>query len=79
MFHHKVLNNNEPIEIALELASITWKKKDGLPMLDYSSQKEEARIGSHTESIDLKDFENFLKLTTPHNFDLMLEIKDKEN
>jgi len=47
-------------------------------MVDYSSQKPGFRPGSHAEKIDLQDFTRFLKLSKPYNFDIMLEIKDKE-
>jgi len=47
-------------------------------MLDYSSQKKGARIGSHSHSIDEKHFQSFLKKAKGIDFDVMLEIKDKE-
>lgn len=77
-FHHKI-NHREGKEKA-DFASIckTWQSKDGLPMVDYSSQKPEAKLGSHTENIDVTDFEAFLAGTRPFDFDVMLEIKDKE-
>lgn len=34
--------------------------------------------GSHTPSIDVDDFRSFLRHTRPLDFDVMLEIKDKE-
>ena len=45
---------------------------------DISSEVLDGRKGSHTESIDLKLFRRFLEETRPHDFDIMLEIKDKE-
>ena len=50
-----------------------------MPLIDYSSQKPDSRLGSHTESIDLKDFKKFLIESLPYDFDVMLEIKDKES
>ena len=47
-------------------------------MVDYSSQKKDALKGSHAESIDMKDFKNFISKSKGINFDIMLEIKDKE-
>jgi UV DNA damage endonuclease len=78
-FHYSILNNGEEISDLLERQSKTWKKEDGIPMVDYSSQKPDFRTGSHAETIDLKDFESFLGLSKPYDFDIMLEIKDKEN
>jgi len=77
-FHHSVLNNNENIGNILEKQSKTWSKNDGIPLIDYSSQKLGFRPGSHAEAIDLKDFGRFLKDSESYDFDLMLEIKDKE-
>lgn len=47
-------------------------------MVDFSSQKVGERKGKHAETIDVQQFEKFLEETKPNNFDVMLEIKDKE-
>ncbi|MBS3782248.1 MAG: UV DNA damage repair endonuclease UvsE, partial [Candidatus Thermoplasmatota archaeon] len=52
--------------------------KDGIPMVDYSSQEANKKEGKHAETIDKNDFRDFIELSRPHDFDLMLEIKDKE-
>jgi UV DNA damage endonuclease len=56
----------------------TWSKKDGVPIVDYSSQEKGKRTGSHTHSININDFRNFLKEITGFDCDIMCEIKDKE-
>jgi len=76
--HHQVLNNGELMGDALKTAAQTWGEKDGLPMVDYSSQKPDAKKGNHALSIDLDDFSHFLSLKGELDFDIMLEIKDKE-
>ncbi|MBE0481042.1 MAG: UV DNA damage repair endonuclease UvsE [Dehalococcoidia bacterium] len=76
--HHGALNSGEDIETAVEAASRTWTTETGMPMVDYSSQRVEGRRGRHVESIDLEDFALFLETTKPYDFDIMLEIKDKE-
>lgn len=78
VFHHNILNNDESTKYCLEKQNKTWKKTDGKPMVDYSSQKPETRKGSHAETIKTKDFKKFLEKSKPHDFDIMLEIKDKE-
>jgi UV DNA damage endonuclease len=85
IFHHELLNNDEPLRIALQNAMSTWKSNyDGFPMVDYSSQNKvnrgenNGRRGRHTETIDLILFKRFLKKIQQLNFDIMLEIKDKE-
>lgn len=77
-FHHECLNNGESFYKAIKLASQTWKNKDGVLMTDYSSQALGERKGKHIQSIDLEFFEKYLKDTKDVDFDIMLEIKDKE-
>ncbi len=79
-FHHSLFNNNETYSESVKLASNTWKKKDGILMTDYSSQKQGGRFGAHAEQIDLKDFNKTLDEARKSkiDFDVMLEIKDKE-
>jgi UV DNA damage endonuclease len=76
-FHHEVNNNGETIKKAFNLVRKTWGKKDGVPMIDYSSQKKNARKGTHVESVDIKHFKKVFS-QLERDFDLMLEIKDKE-
>ncbi len=77
-FHHQRNRGDEDVAAALGLAAATWKQSDGPPMVDYSSQKRGERRGSHTESIDLRHFARFIAATATFDFDIMLEIKDKE-
>jgi UV DNA damage endonuclease len=56
----------------------TGGKKDGLPMADYRDQEFGYRKGRHCTSIDLKDFRKFILQTRGLDYDLMLEIKDKQ-
>lgn len=77
-YHHQAHNSGGNVSDAFELFTKTWKEKDGLPMVDYSSQEAGARKPRHAETIDLVDFGNFLAETSPFDCDVMLEIKDKE-
>ena len=77
-FHHTLINNHEPLVDVLEHCRTTWMKKDGIPMVDYSSQKPHMTRGTHAEHLDSYDFTRFLHQSQPFDFDLMLEIKDKE-
>ncbi|UCG95446.1 MAG: UV DNA damage repair endonuclease UvsE [archaeon] len=76
--HHECLNNGESWKEALEAAGKTWKKKDGIPMVDYSSQEKNRKKGNHATSLNSRHFRKFLRETKDLDFDLMLEIKDKE-
>lgn len=75
-YHHECLNNKESYKIAITKAKKTWKKKDGKLMIDYSNEGN--KKGSHSISINIKEFKKFLKKTKGMDFDIMLEIKDKE-
>jgi UV DNA damage endonuclease len=89
-FHHECFGNSRELLMrdSLKRAISTWKKnKDGLPLVDYSSQDIAitsndghliVRKGKHTATLDLISFKKFLKQTQGLDFDIMLEIKDKE-
>ncbi len=77
-FHHECLNSEESVRDAIMKAQTAWKDKDGSLMVDYSSQKEGERRGKHATTIDLSLFKNFIDETKGLEFDIMLEIKDKE-
>jgi len=78
VFHHEINNFGETIKEAFKLFTKTWKEKDGIPMVDYSYHRLNHLERKHAESIDLKHFKNFLEETKPFDFDIMLEVKDKE-
>ena len=78
-FHHECLNHGEPMAEALQLAAATWHPTaDGVPMMDYSSQAPGARRGKHTDDLVDELFGHFLDQLHGLDFDLMLEIKNKE-
>jgi UV DNA damage endonuclease len=77
-FHHAVNNSGKTTREVFDLVAKTWKEGDGIPMVDYSSQRKGEPKGRHAQSIDPKAFKEFLEETKPLDFDLMLEIKDKE-
>ena len=77
-FHHQCLNNGETLRQGLQLSASTWKKTDGIPMVDYSSQQRGQRPGSHAKTLHITMFKKFLRESRGFDFDLMLEIKDKE-
>ncbi|WP_082773677.1 UV DNA damage repair endonuclease UvsE [Hymenobacter sp. PAMC 26628] len=78
-FHHECLNHGEPMHEALRLAAATWRPTaDGVPMMDYSSQAPAERKGKHTTSMVEELFRGFVAELHGLDFDMMLEIKDKE-
>jgi len=78
VFHHELNSSGETVPEAFQLFTETWKGKDGIPMVDYSSQKKGGTKSGHAVSIDLTHFKKLLAETEPFDFDVMLEIKDKE-
>ncbi len=63
---------------AFQTCNDTWNKSDGILMVDYSDQELGYRKGKHCMTIDLHDFSNFILQTQVFDYDLMLEIKDKQ-
>ena len=77
-YHFQLRNNNEAFPAILERVFSTWGPSDGVPLVDYSSTRVNERSGAHTDHIDLNDFTHFINKSKPYDFDIMLEIKDKE-
>jgi UV DNA damage endonuclease len=78
IFHHQLLNRGEAVPQIMEACASTWHLQDGPLMVDYSSQEPGKRQGAHAQSLDAEDFASFLATIKGLDFDLMLEIKDKE-
>lgn len=77
-FHHRLNPSETEFKEALKLVKRTWRSRDGIPMVDYSSRRKYGSPKGHAESIDMGDFKRFLKRSRPYDMDVMLEIKDKE-
>jgi UV DNA damage endonuclease len=77
-FHHEVNNSGEAVHEAVKKAAKTWQPRDGILMVDYSLQKKGGRAGAHADTIELPRFTQFIAATRGTDFDIMLEIKDKE-
>jgi len=78
-FHHQCFGDNLPLIHALQTASNTWyKNKDGIIMIDYSNQEPNERRGKHSNTLDMKQFREFVLTITSLNLDIMLEVKDKK-
>lgn len=77
-FHHSILNAGEPVGEAMRMAAATWSEADGPLMVDYSSQDPTKQTGAHCVSVDPDDLRAMLEATRDVDYDLMLEIKDKE-
>jgi len=78
VFHHECNPSSLGTGAAVAACAATWKEKDGVPMVDYSSQEPGERRGRHARTLDPTHFATFLAAARPHDPDIMLEIKDKE-
>lgn len=79
VFHHSIKNRGEDVIKGIQLAKETWIENiDGILMLDWSLQQEGAKLGRHADKIDISKFLTFIQFTKGLNFDIMLEIRDKE-
>jgi UV DNA damage endonuclease len=78
VFHFRCNNRGESIGSIFAEVNKTWRKKDGVAIVDYSSQDPTKRKGAHAATIDLVDFRLFLSAASGFDFDIMCEIKDKE-
>jgi UV DNA damage endonuclease len=78
VYHHECLNSGEQLNVAFEKFMKTWTKNDGSPIVHYSSEHSLKGKPSHIEKININHFKDFLDKTKKYDFDLMLEIKDKE-
>lgn len=79
VFHHECMNDGQTIQNTISVADKTWKKeKDGVMMMDYSNQEPNFRRGKHANTLEEIKFKRFLLTTIDSDYDLMLEIKDKE-
>ncbi|MFX0004211.1 MAG: UV DNA damage repair endonuclease UvsE [Candidatus Hodarchaeota archaeon] len=77
-YHHYCHNQGESLEEAIRLIIETWKKNDGIPILHYSSEHPLKGKYRHADEIEINHFKEFIKITKKYDFDLMLEIKNKE-
>ncbi|MFX1376338.1 MAG: UV DNA damage repair endonuclease UvsE [Promethearchaeota archaeon] len=78
IYHHLCNNSGESIKEAIKKISKTWKKEDGLPILHYSSEHPIKGMCSHADEIDLNHFADFINESRDFEYDVMLEIKNKE-
>jgi UV DNA damage endonuclease len=77
-FHHESNNNGEPIDKAFQSFTKTWDTHDGIPIIHYSSQNAHKGKFAHAKTIDLEHFKKILHKTKEFDYDIMLEIKNKE-
>ncbi len=76
---HNAINRSQEEKSELEwihLCGKTWTHRDGVQKIHYSQQNPEKNRGSHSETIELNEFEKFFQ-SLKRDLDIMLEVKDK--
>ena len=77
-FHHQLNRNGEDTATALRLAAATWEKATACPW-STTVPRERMNAPEHTrKGSTLKHFARFIAAAGGLDFDIMLEIKDKE-
>lgn len=77
-FHHELNPSGFGLVEAISRVSKSWKQGDGIPMVDFSHHLPGDNSTRHAITIDEDIFLSFLETTKDYDFDIMLEIKDKE-
>ncbi|MGI5827865.1 MAG: UV DNA damage repair endonuclease UvsE [Patescibacteria group bacterium] len=78
IFHYRIKEYKDTVKEVMQKVALTWKQVDGLPIVDYSNQAPNKRFGSHSQTIDTADFMRTVQELKGFDFDIMLEVKDKE-
>ncbi|MGL5648544.1 MAG: UV DNA damage repair endonuclease UvsE [Clostridium sp.] len=76
--HFFCKEQTEPSLNDFKLAFNTWDSSHGIPKVHYSQQALNKKIGSHSNTISIPILNDYLNLTSSYNFDIMLEVKDKD-
>jgi UV DNA damage endonuclease len=79
VLHHQINPDpdNNDIYDWFAKSNKTWKQADGNQKIHYSEQNPYKKPGSHSETITLETFQNFLTGLNGMDPDIMLEVKDK--
>ncbi|NVM46296.1 MAG: UV DNA damage repair endonuclease UvsE [Candidatus Lokiarchaeota archaeon] len=78
IYHHECNKTQKTMVEEFQKVTTTWKINDGVPIVHYSSEHPLKGKPRHADEIDILHFSRFLEKTKKFDFDIMLEIKDKE-
>jgi UV DNA damage endonuclease len=78
VYHNEVNPSNISLHEAFIMVMKTWQNGHGLPIIHYSTEHPSKGFPSHAEKINIQHFKKFIENTKAFDFDIMLEIKDKE-
>lgn len=75
--HHRINNCEGTDAYWIREAKKTWGCDDGIQKIHYSQQDINKSPGSHSFTIDLNEFNDYIISNILDNIDIMLEVKDK--
>lgn len=75
--HHRVNGNTGSDLTWIKEAGKTWKQSDGVQKIHYSQQDDSKSPGAHSGTIDVDKFLRYIEENSVTDFDIMLEVKDK--
>lgn len=82
VLHHQVNHGGQEIDkdiiSILEQCFSTWSLGAGVPKIHFSTQRPDARYGVHADAVDINLLMEIYCEFINHDFDIMLETKDKE-
>lgn len=76
--HHQLNPCSLVLEEIIQNVKATWKTQDGRVKVHYSDQDMDKKKGAHSNSVNTKNFMNYIDSMRELNPDIMLEVKDKE-
>lgn len=75
--HHRVNGNTGSDLTWIKEAGKTWKQNDGVQKIHYSQQDDNKSPGAHSGTIDVDKLLKYVEENSGIDFDIMLEVKDK--
>lgn len=76
--HHQINPSPDDLKNILNHVSKTYSNKNGPMLLHYSQQAQDKRSGSHSLTIDTEKLRDYIEIIQGFEFDLILEVKDKD-
>jgi UV DNA damage endonuclease len=80
VFHHRwnPAFRGRSLRSIVEVVTQTWRPRDGRAKIHYSNQWPGLPPGTHSKTINVREFLKFYNEISDLDLDIMLEVKDKE-
>ncbi|MDV3427047.1 MAG: hypothetical protein LIR50_07660, partial [Bacillota bacterium] len=76
--HNEINPSLIDLKNILRLVNKTYREENGPMLLHYSQQDKDKKTGSHSSTIDSAVLYDYLKSIGAYDFDIILEVKDKD-